>query len=157
MTCDAILKVAIMGQIKQQVEEFFADYPAKRLDKGQSLWRPGDTVDKVHYLVEGSVIQYDISSAGNTVIVNVFKPGAFFPMSNVLNDVPTDYFFEAAAKSTFKVAPAADVVDFMKAKPEVTFDLLTRVYSGVDGLLGRMTQLMGGTATRELSCIGRRV
>lgn len=137
--------------VEQVVEKFFTEYPAKRYGKGQSILRPGDVVQKVHFLSEGSVIQYDISPAGNMVILNVFKPGTFFPMSNVLNDVPSAYFFEAATPSSIRLAPAAHVIDFMKSNPEVTFDLLARVYKGTDGLLGRMNQLMGGSAASRVT------
>lgn len=136
--------------VQQQVEDFFASYPVKRLGKGQSILRPGDAVKKVHYLIEGSVIQYDISPAGNMVIVNVYKPGTFFPMSCVLNNRPSDYFFEAASPVALGLAPTQQVVDFMKTNPEVTLDLLARVYKGTDGLLGRMTQLMGGSAASRV-------
>ena len=45
-----------------------------------------------------------------------------------------------------QLAPADEVVDFLKAEPEVTYNLLSRLYSGVDGLQRRMTHLMGGSA-----------
>ena len=74
--------------VEQTIKDFFASYPVKHLGKGQSILRPGDEVKKVNYLISGSVVQYDISPAGNTVVLNVYKPGTFFPMSCVLNDQP---------------------------------------------------------------------
>jgi len=47
---------------------------------------------------------------------------------------------------TLRQAPAKDTVKFLKTNPDVTFDLLSRVYSGTDGLLRRMAHLMGGSA-----------
>lgn len=132
--------------VEQQIKQFFSDYPVKRYGKGQSILRPGDNVTKIHYLAEGSVIQYDISPAGNTIVVNAFKPGTFFPMSNIINNIPSAYFLEAASACAIRLAPAEHVIDFMKSNPNVTYDLLARVYKGTDGLLGRMAQLMGGSA-----------
>lgn len=133
------------------VAQFYESYPMVRYGKGQIIWRPSETVDKVHYLLEGSVIQYDISPAGNIIILNSFKPETFFPMSNVLNDVATEYFFEAATPASARVAPAEAARQFLIDHPEVTFDLLARVYHGTDGILRRMSQLMGGSAISRLT------
>lgn len=136
--------------IQKKIEEFFWDRPVKRFGKGQPILQPGDEVSKVHYLEEGIVNQYSISPTGNIVIVNIFKPGTFFPMSCILNEKPVEYFFEAGSPVSIKQAPAAQIVEFMKEHPDVTFDLLKRVYIGTDGMLKRMTQLMGGSAKTRL-------
>src|SRR5690606_15985273 len=49
-----------------------------------------------------------------------------------------------------KQAPATEVVEFVKSNPDVLFDLLLRLYRGMDGLLGRMVQLMSGSARERL-------
>ena len=58
------------------------------------------------------------------------------------------------------MAPVDDAVEFIKSNSDVMFDLLSRVYSGTDGLLRRMAHLMGSSAnTRllyELLVAGRR-
>ena len=38
----------------------------------------------------------------------------------------------------------------LQANPDVVYDLLTRLYRGLDGLLGRMSQLMAGSAKSRL-------
>lgn len=136
--------------VNEIVSEFFQDYPLVRFGKGQSILRPGDEVAKILHLTEGRVIEYDISPAGNTVIINTFKPGAFFPMSSALNDQKSEYFFDADSPVAARAAPAAHVVEFLEANPEVTLDLLRRVYRGTDGILRRMAHLMGGTAKSRL-------
>lgn len=134
----------------ETIKDFFKDYPTKRLGKGQIMLRPGDMIEKVYYLNEGSVIEYAISPAGNTIIVNVFKPGTFFPMSSVLNEKPSEFFFEAGAAVSLKVAPAEHASEMLADNPDVTLDLLRRVYNGTDGILRRMTHLMGGSALSRL-------
>jgi CRP/FNR family transcriptional regulator, cyclic AMP receptor protein len=47
-------------------------------------------------------------------------------------------------------APRDSVLDFLKRNPEVTFDLLARVYRGLDGVLTRMAYLMSGSAYTRL-------
>lgn len=137
-------------EIKQRLDDFFGEYPVRRIDKGEVILRPDDKLEHVFYLTHGSVIQYDISSAGNEVVVNAFKPNAFFPMSMAINRAPSSYFFETATPVVVHVAPADDVVVFLKKNPDVLFDLLARVYRGTDGLQRRMAHLMGGNAKSRL-------
>lgn len=137
--------------IKTKVARFFTQYPLRTFDKREMVVRAEADLPGVFYLVEGRVSQYDIAPTGNEVVVNVFKPGVFFPMSWAINDTPNHYFFEASTKVTAHVAPAADVVQFLKDNPDITFDLLARVYRGVDGVLRRMAHLMGGDSKTRLT------
>lgn len=139
-----------MPDSSQKIAAFFAAYPLRTFDKRQLMVRAEDTLPGVFYIVKGRVSQYDIASSGNEVVVNVFKPGAFFPMSWAINNAPNHYFFEATTEVIAHVAPAAEAVRFLKDNPDVTFDLLARVYRGVDGVLRRMAHLMGGDAKSRL-------
>jgi CRP-like cAMP-binding protein len=136
--------------IREKVELFFAPYKQRSYSKGQVLVHAGDNPPGVMYLTKGQIRQYDISENGNEVVVNVFKPYAFFPMSWAINKTPNQYFFDADTDVTFRLAPADDVVKFLQENPDVTFDLLSRVYSGTDGLLRRTAHLMGGSATHRV-------
>ncbi|HSX34444.1 MAG TPA: Crp/Fnr family transcriptional regulator [Candidatus Saccharimonadales bacterium] len=137
--------------IASKTAHFFTDYPLRTFDKRQLLIRAESQVEYVFYIVEGRVSQYDITPAGNEVVVNVFKPGAFFPMSSAINATPNHYFFEASTNTTVHAVPVADAVQFLKDNPDILFDLLARVYRGVDGILRRMAHLMGGDAKTRLS------
>src|SRR6266498_3242632 len=139
-----------MSDVPQKITGFFTSYPLRTFEKRQILVRAGDALPGVFYIIEGRVSQYDITPSGNEVVFNVFKSGAFFPMSWAMNNVTNHYFFEASTKVFAHVAPAADAVQFLKDNPDVTFDLLARVYRGVDGVLRRMAHLMGGDAKSRL-------
>lgn len=136
--------------ISQKVTSFFTTYPLHAFDKQQIIMRPEEPLPGVFYLVEGRVSQYDITPTGNEVVVNAFKPGAFFPMSAALTNAPNYYFFEASTKVKAHVAPPAAAVQFLQDNPDVALNLLTRVYQGVDGVLRRMAHLMGGDAKSRL-------
>jgi CRP-like cAMP-binding protein len=139
-----------MSSIPQKIADFFTPYPLRNFDKLQIMVRAEDNPPGVFYILEGRVSQYDITPSGNEVVVNVFKPGAFFPMSWAINETPNHYFFEASTKIVARVAPVADAVQFLKDNPDVAFDLLGRVYRGMDGVLRRMAHLMGGDAKSRL-------
>jgi CRP-like cAMP-binding protein len=136
--------------IEQEITSFFTGYPNCTFEKRQIIMGPDDLLPGVFYIVEGRVSQYDITTNGTEVVVNVFKPRAFFPMSWAINNTPNAYFFEASTKVVAHVAPASDAVQFLHDNPDVTFDLLARVYRGADGLLRRTAHLMGGGAKSRL-------
>lgn len=136
--------------VATKIEEFFNQYRLRHYAKGQVLILNGDDPAHVFYLVNGRVKQYDVSYRGDEIILNVFKPPAFFPMSLAINKVPNPYIFEAETDIDIRQAPAADAVQFLHDNPDVTFDLLSRLYRGTDGLLARMVQLMSGTAKSRL-------
>ena len=137
-------------QVRSQIESFFNSYPKRRLSKGEVLIQAGDDPEAIYHLVEGRVKQYDLSYRGDEVVLNTFKPPAFFPMSFAINRTPNPYFYEAETDLVFQPAPIADTLVFFKSHPDVVFNLLARVYSGTDGLLGRLAHLMAGSARSRI-------
>ena len=138
-------------EITQKVDAFFKKFPLKTFDKGEFLIQAGNDPAGVFYLSEGRVSQYDISASGASAVVNVFKPPAFFPMAWAINRTHNYYFFEATTpKVIAHLAPADKAVAFLQDNPDVTFNLLSRVYRGTDGLQRRMAHLMAGGAKTRL-------
>jgi CRP-like cAMP-binding protein len=136
--------------ITAKIEAHFASYPLRKYPKGQILIHGGDDPQHIFYLTKGKVRQYDISYRGDEVVMNVYKPGAFFPMLWALTGLPNRHFFSAENDVEVRVAPKDETLEFLKANQDVTLDLLTRLYIGVDGLLGRMAHLMAGSARSRL-------
>lgn len=136
---------------QSKVKEFFTSFPARTVSAGQVLIFADDTVPPVYYLEKGQVAQYAIAENGSKVVVNIFKPGAFFPMSAALNNTPNiTHFFEATEDCMVYEVPSADAVVFLEKNPDVALDLLKRVYRGTDGLLRKLAELMSGTAQERL-------
>lgn len=138
------------SEIQEKVQNFFDAHPPRKYSKGQILLLPGDELQYVYYLMNGTVKMYDVSYRGEEIILTLFKPPAFFPMSLAINGRDNTYIYEAETDIIIRQAPAQDVVDFVKTNPEVLYDLMSRVYRGVDGLLGRIGQLMTGSAKSRL-------
>lgn len=136
--------------ILDSINNFFSSYPVRRIKKGQIIIYAGDAPAGVYHIQSGKVRQYDINYRGDEIVVNVFKSPAFFPMSWAINRGENRYFFEAMTDVELQLAPADEVVDFLKAEPEIMYNLLSRLYSGVDGLQRRMAHLMGGSARSRI-------
>lgn len=139
-----------MSDVTRQIEAFFAAYPKKTYDKGHIITYAGDDPAGICYIASGMVRQYDINSRGDEIVVNVFKPGAFYPMIWAVTRSENNYFYAAMSEVEVYQAPADDVVAFLKSHPDCMFDLLGRLMSGAEGLQRRMAHLMGGTARSRL-------
>lgn len=138
------------AKIGAKVQERFSKFPKRTYPKGQILVFADEDPEHIYYIVSGRVREYDVSYRGDEIIVNVFKEHAFFPMSWALTQANNRFFFKAETAVELHIVPVAEALDFLKQNPDVTLDLLTRVYLGMEGLLGRMVHLMSGSAKSRL-------
>lgn len=136
--------------ISAKVDKFFGNYREREYAKGQVLILNGDDSSYVYHLLSGRVKQYDVTYRGDEVILNVFQPPAFFPMSLAINKGTNPYTYEAETEVTLQQAPVDEVIQFIKENPDVLYNLLARVYRGTDGLLTRMAHLMASSAKGRL-------
>lgn len=133
-----------------KLTEHFSKYELKKYPKGRLITLANQDPAGISLLVNGLVEQYDLTPEGNKLTVNVYKPPAFFPMSWAINKTPNAYFFGALTDVELKQADADETVAFLKANPDVLFDLLSRVYKGTDALLRRLMLAASGIAASRL-------
>jgi CRP-like cAMP-binding protein len=137
-------------EISDKIHAAFSKYPFRSYPKGQILVFADENPEHIFYIVKGKVRKYAISYNGDEVIVNIFKPPAFFPMSWAINKSDNNYFYKTETPTELYVVPVQAALDFITANPDVTLDLLSRIYRGMDGLMGRVVHLMSGTAKSRL-------
>ena len=136
--------------IAAKIDKEFSKYPRRSYPKGQILIFADESPEYIFYITEGRVRKYDVSYKGDEIIVNIFKPPAFFPMSEAINHTPNDYFYKTETAAEVHIVPFDAAVQFLNDNPDVMLDLLARIYRGVDGLLGRLVHLMSGSAKSRL-------
>jgi CRP-like cAMP-binding protein len=138
------------SEVSKKLDLFFSQFPKRQYKKGEILIHADEEPSGVFYLKEGVVRQYAISKKGEELVVNVFKQVSFFPMGWVFNQTRNNYYYEALINITIFKAPREKVITFLKSNPEVLYDLISRVYKGIDGLFTRMTYMMSGGAYERL-------
>jgi CRP/FNR family transcriptional regulator len=104
----------------------------------------------VFYLEKGLVRQYTITVKGEELTVNIYKPPSFFPMMWAINGTQNSFYFEAMEDSTLWRAPIEPVIQLLKTDINVTYDLVSRLYRGLDGVIGRIIYMMAGTARSKV-------
>lgn len=138
------------ARVAQKVKEAFSAYPKRLYPKGQILLFADEEPTHIFYILRGKVRMFAITYRGDEAITNIFSDGSFFPMSLVLGGAPNRYFYKTEEDTVIHLIPPDDVRQFMRTNPEVIMDVLSRVYSGIDGLLGRLVHLMAGSARSRL-------
>src|SRR5664279_1714395 len=136
--------------IENKLKAFFTQFKRQEYKKGEILVRADDDPAGIFYLTQGNVKMYIITAKGDEIVLNIFKPISFFPMSWAVNNTKNTYYYEAMTEVSFWKVPKENVKSFLDANPDVIYDLLQRVYRGVDGLLSRMSYLMSGNAHTRL-------
>ncbi len=136
--------------ISNKLDTFFTQYKNQKYKKGEIIIRADNEPSGIFYLKSGTVRQYTISRDGEEQTLNIYKPPSFFPMMWALHPVANSYYFEAATDIEVRRAPKDDVLAFIKGEPDILFDLLTRVYSGMHGLLSRMEYLLFNNAYNKI-------
>lgn len=137
-------------EITQQVDEFFSSYKEVVYPKGQLLLLPGDLTDKVYYLESGRVSVYDISYRGSEIILFTFIANSYFPMSSVINNIASRFFYRTDTEATLRIAPIKEFNQFIRSNSEMSYHLLSRAYTRFEYILERTLHLITGTARDRL-------
>lgn len=140
----------LQEEVKNKLDALTADLSLKRYARGETLLSAGDDPGAVFYLIDGQVSQYDITDQGDEVVVNLYKSPSIFPMTWAINQTPNQFFFTAKTDVELKLVPVSDILSLLESEPDVVFDLLRRLLSGVNGLQRRMAHIMGGASHRRI-------
>lgn len=133
-----------------KLDNFFSDFKKQNFRAKEIIIRAEEEPQGVYYLTGGMVKMYAISSRGEELVINIFRPASFFPMAWVLNNSTSHYYFEAISPVTVWKAPKDEFLKFVKSQPEILFDLVKRIYAGLEGYFSRMEYLMSGNARSKL-------
>lgn len=132
--------------VAEKLEVFFTQFKQQHYKRGEILIRADDEPQGVFYLKKGIIRQYSISKDGEEQTLNLYKPISFFPLMWVVNSTPNTYYFEAANEVEVYRASKDQVISFIKKEPDILYDLVSRLYRGMHGLLSRIEYLQSGDA-----------
>jgi CRP-like cAMP-binding protein len=134
-----------------QLKTFFSQYPLLSFKSGEVIIRPDDEVHFVYYIESGYVSQQVVSESGEDFILNIYRPGSYFPISLILHGVKNDCSYETLTKLTVRKAPVREVLEFMQKNPAVMQELLVRLASGLNAMASKTEALVFGTASRKIA------
>src|SRR4030042_726084 len=109
----------------KEFEDFYSQFKPRSYKKGEMLIRSDDDPQGIFCLTKGYVRQYTISKVGIELTLHILKPISYFPMVWAINGTPNVYDFEALTSVEIGRAPRDQVVNFIKDKPTVIFELMS--------------------------------
>lgn len=137
-------------EVADKLRDFFADYKKQNFKKGQVIIDPSMPTSGLYFLESGRVQQTAISNKGDDLAINELHDPALFPMGWLLNSTPIAHYYISKSPVVVRCAPAALALAFIRQNPDVVYDLLQRIYKGLDGYFLRMESLLAGTARVRL-------
>lgn len=134
----------------KEFETFYKQFIIRNYKKGEMLIRADDDPQGIFYLKKGYVRQYTISKAGYELTLHILKPVSYFPMVWAVNGTPNVYYFEALTPVEVGRAPRDQVVNFIKDKPTIIFELLSELIEDYAESLRRIENLVFSDAYRRV-------
>lgn len=143
-----------MDELKRkEFEDFYSQFTTRYYKKGEMLIRADDDPQGIFCLKKGYVRQYTVSKNGLELTLHILKPMSYFPMVWAINGTPNVYFFEALTEAEVGRAPRDEVVNFIKDKPGIIFNLMSELLEDYAETLLRVEHLVFSDAYRRVISI----
>ena len=140
----------VMEPKVKEFETFYKQFAIRDYKKGEMLIRADDDPQGIFCLTKGYVRQYTISKSGSELSLHILKPISYFPMVWAINGTPNVYFFEALTPVEVGRAPRDQVVNFIKDKPVIIFELMSELLEDYAESLTRVEHLVFSDAYRRV-------
>lgn len=135
----------------EALNKFFSRYPLLTYKKDDIIIRADDEPPGVYFVRSGYVRMGSILADGGELTFNIFKPGAFFPMTWAISEAKNSYLYQAISELRVCRAPKLEVIKFVKENPEVLYDLTRRILVGLDSLLTNIQYLLFGNSYNRIA------
>jgi len=136
-----------------EFEIFYKQFVVRNYKKGETLIRADDDPQGIFCLTKGYVRQYTISKTGFELTLHILKPLSYFPMIWAINGAPNIYFYEALTPVEVGRAPKDEVINFIKDKPAIIFELMSELLEDYAETLTRIEHLVFSDAYRRVISI----
>ncbi len=124
-------------ETKNKIINFFSKYSNNKYKRDQIVISSNEAPTGVIYLKTGFVKQYTYSPDGQEILLHIYTPGAYFPMTWAIAELPNKYFFKAITNIETHVASRKDFSAFLAKEADVLYELTYRLIHGIAGLLER--------------------
>ena len=134
----------------KEFEIFYKQFSTREYKKGENLIRADDNPQGIFCLTKGFVRQYTISKTGIELTLQILKPITYFPLIWAINGAPNIYFYEALTAVEVGRAPKDQVVSFIKDKPAIILELMSKLLGDYAETLSRIEHLVFSDAYRRV-------
>lgn len=134
----------------KEFEVFYKQFSTREYKKGEILIRADDNPQGIFCLTKGYVRQFTISKTGIELTLQILKPITYFPLIWAVNGAPNIYFYEALTPVEVGRAPKEQVMSFIKDKPSIILELMSKLLGDYAEILSRIEHLVFSDAYRRV-------
>lgn len=134
----------------KELEQFYHQFAPRIYKRGEILIRGDDDPQGIFCLTRGYVRQYTISTKGVELTLHIIKPTSYFPMIWAINGKKNSFYFEALTIVEVERAPREEVINFIKDKPSIMFDLMSGLLEDYAETLMRIEHLVFSDAYQRV-------
>ena len=116
------------------------------------LCRQGQPADRLHILLEGQVTLSNTAPNGDSVVVEVVRPGGHFILATMLAGLPYLMNAEAIAPSRMVVVEAAGLLSLLRAETSLSAALMRAEALDFRDLVRQVCDLKLRTTAQRLGC-----
>jgi CRP-like cAMP-binding protein len=139
------------NSLRDKKSDFFNQFQKVHFKKGETIIQPEEPLEYIYAIEKGYVKSYSLNDDGYELIMNIYEPGSFFPITETLARKVNTYFFEAVTNVIVYKAPTEKVHAFLQEDKEVLFDLVKRISIGLEGFMIRTQYLIRSNATQKIT------
>lgn len=136
----------IYSQSNSKIDTFFKTGQLMKYKKRDLVFNAQDMSSSIFYVKSGYMRVYRITEQGEELTLTILKPADFFPLTYGINNIRNIYYIEAITKSELWKAPQEQFLEFIKANPDVLYDLTNRIMVKFDGVFARMEYMVFSSA-----------
>lgn len=148
------ITIDLKGQsmlLKEKLDTFFKQYPTSTYPSGTLLLAADEKPYFFYYIESGAVKMSFSSKAGQNLVLHIFFPKSFFSLLTLIDESVNKYNFISLTNTTIRKIPKTELISFIQADNEVSYDLNLRLLHGLSGLLKRITSVSLGDAKMQIA------
>lgn len=146
-------KVNIIRELPQALIRRLAEMASKReFSKGELVFGPYDTEERIFVVREGEVEIYQLSPEGKKVIIDILVPGNIFGNTSFSSKplIEANDFAVARSKVTLCVFRKPDFINVLETMPQLAMGLIEEISRKLNEAAGRIKDLALSDATTRL-------
>ena len=138
-------------EISSKITESQGSEPRIRYyKKGQTILKPDGDIKQVYFLRKGLVRQYWVSEEGEEITINIFKPGALFPLMLVIAKKTNRHYFEALTETETQELGAQSSLEAIKNSPQLLYEFTEKFALALDSLALRIELLASRASSAKI-------
>lgn len=134
----------------KKLRKFFANSKPTFYKKGDIVLRAGAAHSGAFFLKKGFVKDSCFSNDGREFTLFIFKSGDLFSYNWIFNELPNEHAFRAMSDCIIYEKKREELVEYLKANPDVLFRIGQKISVRLRGVLQRIESMAFGSASQRV-------